>query len=210
MTTNVDAMLDIRTASLIRVSTLASRPEFRDELADELKRIKTGSYASKEELYEVFLQLYLFAGFPAALESVRALSKIFGAQSPNLQEPDEIIAAYNDHLTNGEMLYQKVYAANALRVREEMIRLSPELAAWAMIEGYGKTLSRSGLDAKTRELCVVASLTQLGWERQLYSHILGARNVGASAGEIQEAAEIGAKGDPAKSEIAEQLIKKLV
>ena len=53
-------------------------------------------------------------------------------------------------------------------------------------------------------------LTQLGWERQLYSHILGARNMGADAAEISEAARIGAKGDMMKEKIAEQLIKKIV
>jgi 4-carboxymuconolactone decarboxylase len=127
-----------------------------------------------------------------------------------MEEPEEIITDYQDHLVQGEMLYKKVYAANAERVREEMIRLSPELAAWAMIEGYGKTLSRKCLDSKTRELCIVASLTQLGWERQLYSHILGARNVGADPGEIKESVVIGARGDMAKLEIAEQLIRKIV
>ncbi|MFI5264470.1 MAG: carboxymuconolactone decarboxylase family protein [Candidatus Kapaibacterium sp.] len=203
-------MLDSRTISLLRCSTLASRPEFRNELAEELRQIKAASSATRAELYEVFLQSYLFAGFPAALESVRALSKIFGAESRGIEEPEEIIAAYKDHLAKGEMLYKKVYADNAGRVREEMIRLSPELAAWAMIEGYGKTLSREALDAKTREFCVVAQLTQLGWERQLYSHILGARNIGAVVEEIREAAIIGSNGDRIKLEIAEQLVKKLV
>jgi 4-carboxymuconolactone decarboxylase len=203
-------MLDTRTTSLIRVSTLASRPEFKNELAEELRRIKEFSSASREELYEVFLQTYLFAGFPAALESLRALSKVFGHTESDIKSEVEIIAEYKTYLEKGVTLYKKVYAANAEKVREEMLRLSPELAAWAMIEGYGKTLSRPKLDAKKRELCVVASLTQLGWERQLYSHILGARNVGAEKEAITEAAMIGAKGDQKKFEIAEQLIRKIV
>lgn len=203
-------MLDARTASLIKVSTLASRPEYRTQLIEELRIIKSASSATREELYEVFLQSYLFAGFPAALESVRALEKVFGHESGMLEDRDQLISNYKAHAENGEALYQTVYAANALRVREEMIRLSPELAAWAMIEGYGKTLSRPGLDTKTRELTIVAMLTQLGWDRQLYSHILGARNVGANNDEIIEAAIIGAKGNKDLLEIAEQLIKKIV
>jgi len=203
-------MLDNRTASLIRVSTLASRPEFRNELAEELRKIKDSGLACREELYEVFLQTYLFVGFPAALESVRTLSKVFGHVENNVKSEEEIIAVYGSYFKQGETLYKKVYAGNAEKVREEMLRLSPELAAWAMIEGYGKTLSRPGLDAKTRELCVVASLTQLGWERQLYSHILGARNVGAARDEISEASRIGANGDEKKFLVAEQLIRKIV
>jgi alkylhydroperoxidase/carboxymuconolactone decarboxylase family protein YurZ len=91
-----------------------------------------------------------------------------------------------------------------------MLRLSPELAAWAMIEGYGKTLSRDRLDTKSRELCIVAQLTQLGWERQLYSHILGSKNVGASHDEIAEAVAIGAYGDVDLLASAEQLVAKIV
>lgn len=187
-------ILDARTASLIKVSTLASRPEYRIELIEELRKIKSISSATKAELYEVFLQSYLFAGFPAALESVRTLEKIFGCEDGIIGDQDEIISSYSDHAINGEALYKKVYASKAVRVREEMIRLSPELASWAMIEGYGKTLSRPGLDTKTRELAIVAMLTQLGWDRQLYSHILGAYNVGSSRDEISEAAIIGSKG----------------
>jgi alkylhydroperoxidase/carboxymuconolactone decarboxylase family protein YurZ len=203
-------MFDIRTTSLINVSTLSSRPEYQSELIEELRNIKDSSCVTKAELYEIFLQSYLFAGFPAALESVRALEKVFGREPREIKNQDEMISAYKDHAVRGEALYKKVYAGNAPRVREEMIRLSPELAAWAMIEGYGKTLSRPQLDTKTRELANVGMLTQLGWQRQLYSHILGAYNVGAIQDEIAEAALIGSKGSKERFEIAEQLIKKIV
>jgi alkylhydroperoxidase/carboxymuconolactone decarboxylase family protein YurZ len=203
-------MFDSHTTSLLVASTLATRPEYRIELTEELRKMRELSSANREELYEVFLQTYLFAGFPAALESVRTLSKVFGHEERDAKSEAAIIAEYNSYLAQGALLYKKVYACNAQKVREEMLRLSPELAAWAMIEGYGKTLSRPQLDAKTRELCIVASLTQLGWERQLYSHILGARNVGAEKDDILEAARIGAKGDKKKVEIAEQLVKKIV
>ena len=202
-------MLNDHSRSLIEAATLASRPEFRADLLECLRLLKSQEIVSVQELYEVFLQTYLFAGFPAALESVRALERVFG--QPKFATTEEINNTdYSGFLTQGNELYQRVYASNAPKVRAEMLRLSPELAAWAMIEGYGKTLSRKGLDSKTRELCIVAQLTQLGWERQLFSHILGARNVGGSIEEISEAARIGALGDEKRFGYAEQLIKKLV
>jgi 4-carboxymuconolactone decarboxylase len=203
-------MPDTRTVSLIRAATLSSRPEFKQQLLEELRKIKESGEASHEEIYEVFLQSYLFAGFPSALESLRLLSKVFGPSADRLRSEKEITEEYKSFAKSGNDLYQKVYAGNAERVREEMLRLSPDLAAWAVIEGYGKTLSRPQLNMKTRELCVVAMLTQLGWERQLYSHILGAKNIGADVEEITEAASIGAKGDQNKLAIAEQLIRKIV
>ena len=201
--------LDKRTSSLIRASALACRPEHREKLIAELHEIRT--HALRDEVYEAFLQLYLFAGFPAALEALRALARIWPEPIADPAAQAEIAAAgYDLHREQGEKLYKRVYGENAPRVREEMLKLSPELAAWAVIEGYGKTLSRPALDSVTRELCIVAILTQLRWDRQLYSHILGARNVGAPPDAIFEAARIGALGDEAAYTIAEQLIKKVV
>jgi len=203
--------LDQTTASLIRISSLASRPQLREQLSAEVRKINEVSSVSREEVYEAFLQLYLFAGFPAALEAMRALSRAWPQASENPRELAEHAAkGYELHREHGEALYKRVYAANADRVQQEMLKLSPELAAWAVVEGYGKTLSRPGLDSITRELCIVGILTQLGWERQLFSHILGARNVGATKEAILEAAQIGALGNAEMLAIAEQLIKKVV
>jgi 4-carboxymuconolactone decarboxylase len=203
--------LDQSSTALIKLSALASRPSFREELLDEVRVARTSGKVRREEIYEAFLQLYLFAGFPAALEAMRALSRSWHEPLTDAEERAEAaIGGYEIHAEEGEALYKRVYAGNADRVREEMLKLSPELAAWAVIEGYGKTLSREVLDTVTRELCVVAALTQLEWERQLFSHILGAWNVGASREAILEAAEIGSLGDTKKFLVAEQLIKKVV
>jgi 4-carboxymuconolactone decarboxylase len=53
-----------------------------------------------------------------------------------------------------------------------------------IVDGYGKVLSRPGVDLRTRELCVVAACAVSGQQRQLHSHLHGALNAGASAGEI--------------------------
>ncbi len=204
-------MFSEATRELIIAATLSVRPEYRPQLLEHLQRLHTQTHVSSAHLYEVFLQTYLFAGFPAALECVRILDRVFGLTHEVPNEDAEILAApYKEYFEQGQVLYKKVYADKAKRVREELIRLSPELAAWSLIEGYGKTLSREGLDSITRELCIVAQLTNLGWERQLFSHILGAKNVGASLEEITGAAHIGARGNEEALAVAEHLIKKLV
>lgn len=203
--------LDDRTVSLVRISALAARPSFRDELSNAVRAIHEHGSASRDEVHEVFLQLYLFAGFPAALEGMRALARSWPEETIDALERAENAATNaRSYRNEGELLYQRVYKDNAPKVRQEMLRLSPELAAWAVVEGYGKTLSRPGLDSITRELCIVATLTQLAWDRQLFSHVLGAKNVGASKEAILEAAALGALGDPELLISAEQLIKKVV
>jgi 4-carboxymuconolactone decarboxylase len=73
-------------------------------------------------------------------------------------------------------------------LRARLRELSPALDEWAVVEGYGKTLSRPGLDEAARELCVVAALAALGAARQLESHLEGARRLGVDDGLLREAA----------------------
>jgi 4-carboxymuconolactone decarboxylase len=65
--------------------------------------------------------------------------------------------------------------------------LHPRLDDWMIAEGYGKVLSRSQLDLPRRELCIVAACAATGQDRQLQSHLHGARNVGVREAVIGEA-----------------------
>ncbi len=190
----------MRQDALITLAVLASRPELHSELSEHILHLKRDRSATWSECYECALQTYLFAGFPAALEAARALHRAW-PEDESLPWEAEMLEAFSTHeqnLERGEELYRQVYAANANVVREALQTLSPELALWAVTEGYGKTLSRPGLDIVTRELAIVGMLTQLGWERQLFSHIMGARNVGASLEQIQKAIQLGARADEGK------------
>jgi 4-carboxymuconolactone decarboxylase len=53
-----------------------------------------------------------------------------------------------------------------------------------IVEGYGKVLSRPGLDLPRRELCIVAACAHTGQDRQLHSHLRGALNAGAPPGAV--------------------------
>jgi 4-carboxymuconolactone decarboxylase len=64
------------------------------------------------------------------------------------------------------------------RLRENIRGLHPSLDEWMIMEGYGKVLSRPGLDLPRRELCIVAACAAAGQDRQLLSHFHGALNVG--------------------------------
>jgi 4-carboxymuconolactone decarboxylase len=53
-----------------------------------------------------------------------------------------------------------------------------------IVEGYGKILSRPGLELRLRELCIVAACVATGQDRQLHSHLHGALNAGATGEEV--------------------------
>jgi 4-carboxymuconolactone decarboxylase len=141
--------------------------------------------ATHRELYEALLQLYLFAGFPAALESLSTLAEVMQqrseAASNNALEPYNIA----NFTKRGEELCQRIYTSTYQKMRQNLGRITPDLDAWMIVEGYGKTLSREGVDTKSRELLIVATLAALGWTKQLYSHLRGAMNVGATSEECR-------------------------
>ena len=66
------------------------------------------------------------------------------------------------------------------RLRVNIRALHPELDEWMIVEGYGKVLSRPGLDLPRRELCIVAACAASEQDRQLHSHLHGAINVGVA------------------------------
>ncbi len=135
------------------------------------------------EVEEVILQSYLFAGLPRALNAMRAWRALTGAQPARPATHGYV--AMQELRADGEKTCAAVYGSSYERLRENIRALHPELDEWMIVEGYGKVLSRPGLDLKTRELCIVAACAATGQKRQLHSHVRGAMNTGATVPEIQ-------------------------
>jgi 4-carboxymuconolactone decarboxylase len=89
----------------------------------------------------------------------------------------------------GEETCARVYGPMYERLRVNIRALHPLLDDWMIVEGYGKVLSRAALDLPRRELCIVAACAASGQDRQLQSHLHGARNVGVAASVIGETLE---------------------
>jgi 4-carboxymuconolactone decarboxylase len=132
-----------------------------------------------EWVEELLLQTYLFAGFPRALNGMREWRRV-------VPEPKASDATPADVRALGEATCATVYGGMYERLRRNIRALHPLLDAWMIEEGYGKVLSRSGLDLPRRELCIVAACAATGQDRQLQSHLHGAQNAGAGAGAIAE------------------------
>jgi 4-carboxymuconolactone decarboxylase len=143
------------------------------------------SGATPAEVYEAILQSYLFVGFPRAIEAFFAAGPVLvshGFDPPAARSPD--LPGWN---ASGESLCRAVYGRNYEKLLERMTDLSPDLASWMILEGYGKTLSRPALSPVAREYCVVAILTVTRMWRQLRSHAIGAVNVGGTRAGVREA-----------------------
>jgi 4-carboxymuconolactone decarboxylase len=136
----------------------------------------------------LILQTYLFAGFPRALNAAREWRRAAPDVAPPSTEPATEPEVWTpEWRTRGEATCATVYGAAYERLRHNIAALHPALDTWMIVEGYGKVLSRPGLDLARRELCIVAACAHTGQDRQLHSHLHGALNAGAPAETIDSA-----------------------
>ena len=166
--------------ALVRLAAvIASGHEsaMREELARATSSIRP------EWTEELILQSYLFAGFPRTLNAAREWRRVSGRAAPP-DDPGERLDAAAEWQTSGEETCAIVYGPFYERLRQNIRALHPALDAWMIVEGYGKVLSRPGLDLARRELCIVAACAASRQERQLHSHLHGALHAGAGAAAI--------------------------
>ena len=93
----------------------------------------------------------------------------------------------NDRYDIGLEKIRQVYGQAGEGVIEKLKDISPDFARYIIEFPFGETYSRSGLDLKSREIAIVASLVTMGNAlSQLKIDINGALNVGCSRTEIIE------------------------
>ena len=187
--------LDAETRGLIEVAAgVCDAPEV--ELTARITKAHVAG-TSPGWLEELMLMAVLFVGFPRALVVAKALRVI-------LPEPGDLgdsadYARWAEWKKRGEATCRSIYGSNYDALRRNVTALHPALDAWIEIDGYGRTLSRPGLDLRRRELCVIAMLVPQDVPRQLNSHLRGALNAGASPQEVDETLNVieAAHGTPA-------------
>jgi 4-carboxymuconolactone decarboxylase len=171
--------LDDATRALVRLAVVVSAGGER-EVADALAR--SSDVIPTPWIEELILQTYLFAGFPRALNAMRAWRRL----SPSPATSGSA-GGVEEWRATGEITCAAVYGDMYTRLRENIRELHPALDDWMIVEGYGKVLSRPGLDLGRRELCIVAACAASGQDRQLWSCVHGARNVGVGTAVVDAA-----------------------
>lgn len=153
---------------------------------------------------ELLLQSLLMVGWPRMFVAAAIWRRMAPAASPGEDGTD--YSRSPDWRARGEVRCRTVYSGNYERLRGNVRALHPALEAWMITEGYGRTLGRPGLDFARRELCVMVQIAVQGAERQLHSHLKGARNAGASSQAVTEALDaVTPMLGPAEAELAHSL-----
>jgi len=175
--------LDDATRVLVRVATViaaGTESDMRVELSTAASR------APDVWIEEVILQSYLFAGFPRALNAMREWRRLVPVNLDASDAREQTVARWR---ADGEVTCHAVYGEMYDRLRTNIRALHPALDEWMIVDGYGKVLSRDGLDLSRRELCIVAACAASGQDRQLHSHLHGALNVGIAPSVVEAALE---------------------
>ena len=144
---------------------------------------------SSKQLYEIILQSYLFVGFPRMIEAADHLSSIIEIDGGHPRLTPVSSEESEKWFIEGQKLCQKVYGEKYDILRKRVESFAPEIFRWMIYEGYGKVLSRPGLNIVDRELAIISCLIVELRERQLYSHIIGALNVGADEKLVMQVVE---------------------
>lgn len=190
--------MDDARLALVRVSAALS-PCSAADLRGALK--EAADAARAEEVEEVLLQAYLFAGYPTALNAFKLWREVSGRAAPAPVADDAQVWA-----VRGPEVFGVIYGEQSERLRGNVAALHPDLERWALNEGYGKVLGRPGLDLATRELCIAALLAGMDAEPQLYAHARGALNAGASEDDVEEALREAARGiTPERARVAREV-----
>ena len=183
-----DAMLtalDAPTRALVRLAAIIAAS---DEATMRAALVQAAAEVPGEWVEELILQSYLFAGFPRTLNAMREWRRASGRKAPK-DDPGAHIDEAPQWAADGEATCAQVYGPFYERLRPNIRALHPALDMWMIVDGYGKVLSRPGLDIVRRELCVIAVCAVGRQDRQLHSHLHGALHVGASAQLVEESLE---------------------
>jgi len=168
--------MDAETRGLLRVALgIFDLPEA--VLEERMRNARAGGTPAIW-LEELILSSVLFVGYPRALVAAGVFRRIEPAHAEG-GEPSQY-EGWREWLARGEATCRIIYGQHYERLRHNVRALHPALDTWMIVDGYGKTVSRPGLDLARRELCAVAMLIPQDAPRQLLSHLKGAVNAGAA------------------------------
>lgn len=174
--------LDPQTINLVRFAAAVAQGDEPD--LRELAAACRSEQVPVPWVEEMLLQSVLMTGYPRTLIAFAIWRKVGQVAAPATDQ-DSDYTHLAEWSRRGEESCAVVYGANYHRLRENVKDLHPALDVWMITEGYGRTMSRPGLDLLRRELCTVAQMAVIEAPRQLHSHLRGALHAGASFGQVE-------------------------
>lgn len=143
---------------------------------------------------EVLIQLYAYAGFPRSLNALGELMKVVdarqqrGVQDAPGQAPARPIPTGDALLAAGTANQTRLVGAP---VQGALYDFAPAMDQYLKAHLFGAIFERDNLDWQSRELATVGMLSALqGADAQLQAHMGFSMNVGLTAGQLDQLAQV--------------------
>ncbi|AVG43983.1 hypothetical protein LMG3410_03443 [Achromobacter aegrifaciens] len=143
---------------------------------------------------EILVQLYAYAGFPRSLNALGELMKLLearkqrGIQDAPGREPSRAIPKGDALLAAGTANQTKLSGGP---VQGPLFDFAPVANEYLRAHLFGDIFERDNLDWQSRELATVGMLSALpGVESQLQAHMRISMNVGLTAGQLRQLAQV--------------------
>ena len=189
----VDVNFSERQKAITELSALAGCGNV-EKLEGAVERVLKAQILSENEIGELFLQVYAYAGFPRSLNAQSVLKDaVLMLEKNNIPYqkgslpsfvPDDIPAGtkYN----NGREVINQIFAGKASQKKPSANGYSETTDIFLKEHLFNDITSRNNLNFTDRELCTVSILAALeNVNPQLAAHLSGAMNTGTTAEELQ-------------------------
>ncbi|MDB5820129.1 MAG: carboxymuconolactone decarboxylase [Rhizobacter sp.] len=143
---------------------------------------------------EVLVQLYAYAGFPRSLNALGELMRVIEARKSRGVEDAQGHAPVRP-IPKGDAL-RAAGTANQTRlvggpVKGALFEFAPAIDEYLKAHLFGDIFDRDNLDWQSRELATVGMLSALvGVDSQLQSHVSVSMNVGITAEQLAQVAQV--------------------
>jgi alkylhydroperoxidase/carboxymuconolactone decarboxylase family protein YurZ len=145
------------------------------------------------ETKEILVQLYAYAGFPRSLNALGELMKVLetrrqrGVQDAAGRDPAPVPTG-RELLALGTANQTELIGSP---VRGPLFEFAPQVDEYLKTHLFGDIFARDNLDWQSRELATVGALAALpGVESQLQSHVAVSLNVGLTAAQLRQVADV--------------------
>ena len=146
------------------------------------------------ELKEVLVQLYAYAGFPRSLNALGELMKTVDARKKrSVQDaegatPSRAVPTGDALVAAGTANQTKLSGAP---VTGALFDFAPAIDQYLKAHLFGDIFERDNLDWQSREIATVSMLSALqGVDSQLQAHLRISLNVGLTAGQLRQLTEV--------------------
>jgi 4-carboxymuconolactone decarboxylase len=186
------ATLSARQQAIVPIAAFAAAGDMANLNAALNQGLDAGLTVS--DAREILVQLYAYAGFPRSLNALGELMKVLearkqrGIQDAPGQESSHAIPKGDALLTAGTANQTKLAGAP---VKGPLFDFAPAIDEYLKTHLFGDIFERDNLDWQSREIATVGMLSALpGAESQLQSHMGIGLNVGLTASQLRQLAQV--------------------